>query len=114
MRTVVIVDDHAMWRAGVRAELVGHVQVLAESADVDSAVAAVREHRPDVVLLDVHLPGEDGLDVAAHLPAAGPPLVVLVSSRDADEFGSRLRASGRPFIPKARLSARSLREALAA
>ncbi|MCW2765269.1 MAG: LuxR family transcriptional regulator, partial [Nocardioides sp.] len=54
--SVVLVDDHAMFRRGVRAELGDAVEVRAEAADVDEAVAAVTEHRPDVVLLDVHLP----------------------------------------------------------
>ena len=58
-----LVDDHAMFRAGVRAELGGAVDVVAEAADVDEAVAAVDEHRPDVVLLDVHLPGGGGVEV---------------------------------------------------
>ena len=56
---VVIVDDHAMFRRGVRAELEaarGAVDVVAEAADVDEAIAGVREHRPEVVLIDVHLP----------------------------------------------------------
>ena len=61
--TVVIVDDHAMFRAGVRAELGTSVDVVAEAADVDEAVAAVLAHRPEVVLLDVHLPGGGGAEV---------------------------------------------------
>ncbi len=65
--SVVIVDDHAMFRAGVRAELAAvgaeSVRVLAEAADVDTAVAAIAEQRPQVVLLDVHLPGGGGVEV---------------------------------------------------
>ena len=59
--TVVIVDDHAMFRAGVRAELGDAVEVVAEAADVDEAIAAVLASRPEVVLLDVHLPGGGGI-----------------------------------------------------
>ncbi|MGN6129509.1 MAG: response regulator transcription factor, partial [Nocardioidaceae bacterium] len=62
-RTVVVVDDHAMFRTGVKAELDGHVDVLGEAADVDSAVEAVLGLRPEVVLLDVHLPGGGGAEV---------------------------------------------------
>ncbi len=61
---VVVVDDHAMFRRGVSAELdatgAGRVTIVAEAADVDQAVAAVVAERPDVVLLDVHLPGAEG------------------------------------------------------
>ncbi|HMS35777.1 MAG TPA: response regulator, partial [Arachnia sp.] len=54
---VVIVDDHAMFRAGVRHEIGQRCTVVGEGEDVDTAVAAVLKTEPDVVLLDVHLPG---------------------------------------------------------
>jgi DNA-binding NarL/FixJ family response regulator len=72
MRTVVIVHDHAMFRAGVRSEIAGRVDVLAEADDVDSAVAAVLEHRPDVVLLDVHPPGGGGVEVMRRAAPRSP------------------------------------------
>ena len=72
---IVIVDDHAMFRSGVRAELAsagaGQVEVLAEAADVDQAVAAIAEHKPEVVLLDVHLPGGGGVEVMQALADPG-------------------------------------------
>ena len=66
-----------MFRRGVRAELEaagsGVVHVLAEAADVDEAVKAVAEHQPDVVLLDVHLPGGGGVEVMRRSTLAGQP-----------------------------------------
>jgi DNA-binding NarL/FixJ family response regulator len=58
--TVVLVDDHALIRAGVRASLGARVEVVGEAADVDEAVAVAHDLRPAVVLLDVHMPGGDG------------------------------------------------------
>ncbi|MEU8921751.1 response regulator transcription factor [Kitasatospora sp. NPDC048545] len=64
---VVLVDDHRMFRTGVRAEIgrtdVTGIDVVGEADDVDSAVRVVAETRPDVVLLDVHLPGGGGVEV---------------------------------------------------
>ena len=57
---VFLVDDHQMFRAGVRAELGDSVEVLGEAADVESAVQGIRATNPEVVLLDVHLPGGGG------------------------------------------------------
>ena len=57
---VFLVDDHAMFRAGVRAELRAHVDVVGEAGTVAEAVTAIAELRPDVVLLDVHMPDGGG------------------------------------------------------
>ena len=102
MRTVVIVDDHAMWRAGVRAELAGHVQVLAEAADVDAAVAAVSRHRPDVVLLDVHLPGGGGAEVMRRTAAASPgtSFLALSVSDAAEDVIATIRGGARGYVTK--------------
>src|SRR6185503_9062925 len=93
--SVVIVDDHAMFRRGVRAELGDAVEVLAEAADVDEAIAAVSAHHPDVVLLDVHLPGGGGVEVMRRLaasPATGSPdtrfLALSVSDAAEDVIGT--------------------------
>jgi DNA-binding NarL/FixJ family response regulator len=60
---VVLVDDHAMVRSGVRAEIGNDVDIVGEAGDVDEAVRVILATRPDVVLLDVHLPGGDGRSV---------------------------------------------------
>ena len=102
MRTVVIVDDHAMWRAGVRAELVGRVEVLAEAEDVDTAVAAVREHQPEVVLLDVHLPGGGGAEVMRRSAPRSPGtrfLALSVSDAAEDVIGT-IRGGARGYVTK--------------
>jgi len=70
--TVVVVDDHAMFRTGVRAELGSAVEVLGEAADVDEAVAAVTSLQPQVVLLDVHLPGGGGQEVMRRVAGRAP------------------------------------------
>ena len=100
--SVVIVDDHAMFRAGVRAELGDHVAVLAEAADVDQAVAAVVAHQPEVVLLDVHLPGGGGADVIRRTQGkAGDTRFLALSVSDAaeDVIGT-IRAGARGYVTK--------------
>ena len=84
LQKVVIVDDHAMFRSGVRSELGTAVDVVAEAEDVDTAVAAVITHRPDVVLLDVHLPGGGGAEVMRRTAMKAPDtrflaVIVLVT-----------------------------------
>jgi len=108
---VVVVDDHAMFRAGVRAELVaaggGEIEVLAEAADVDTAVAAVAQHAPDVVLLDVHLPGGGGVEVMRRTSASagaatpGSPRYLALSVSDAaeDVIGA-IRGGARGYVTK--------------
>jgi DNA-binding NarL/FixJ family response regulator len=103
---VVIVDDHAMFRGGVRAELTstgaGQVDVVAEAADVDQAVAAIAEHRPDVVLLDVHLPGGGGVEVMRRSLTASPEtryLALSVSDAAEDVIGT-IRGGARGYVTK--------------
>ncbi|WP_413354274.1 LuxR C-terminal-related transcriptional regulator [Microbacterium sp. 1P06AB] len=78
---VVIVDDHSIFRSGLRADLDSSVRVVGEAADVDSAVAVIAAERPDVVLLDVHLPGAEG---AAH--SLGGEAVILGSMGTSTRF----------------------------
>lgn len=109
--SVLIVDDHDGFRAWAHAvlETEGY-RVVGDAASGEEAISAVRRLRPDVVLLDVHLPDLDGFEVAQRLAEERePPAVVLVSSRDLEEFGQRVAHSGvRGFISKAELSGRRL------
>jgi DNA-binding NarL/FixJ family response regulator len=104
---MLIVDDHADFRRSASALLEAEgFDVVGEAADGQEAIRAVALLRPDIVLLDIQLPGLDGLSVAEEL-GTGPqaPAVVLISSRDADAYGPRLRQSpARGFIPKSVLS----------
>ncbi|MCX6401791.1 MAG: response regulator transcription factor [Propionibacteriales bacterium] len=101
---VVVVDDHAMFRRGVSAELaatgVGRVEVLAEAADVDEAVAAVLEHRPDVVLLDVHLPGGGGVEVIRRVNDSEVRFLALSVSDAAEDVIGTIRGGARGYVTK--------------
>jgi DNA-binding NarL/FixJ family response regulator len=111
--TVLIVDDHEVFRTSARALLEADgFDVVGESADGGSALKAVSELRPQVVLLDIQLPDMDGFVVASRLAeTVDPPAVVLISTRDAAAYGHRLRATpSRGFIPKSQLSGRTLAE----
>jgi len=102
---VLIVDDHAMFRAGVRAELGTAVEVVGEAADVDQAIAAVLDLHPDVVLLDVHLPGGGGAEVMRRLSvqmasADGPRFLALSVSDAAEDVIGTIRAGARGYVTK--------------
>jgi DNA-binding NarL/FixJ family response regulator len=110
-RTVLIVDDHDEFRSSARALLEAEgFAVVGEAADGAEAIAAVAALRPAVVLLDIQLPGRDGLAVAEGIAeGTDPPAVVLISSRDAAVYGSRLgRTPARGFIAKGELSGAAL------
>jgi two-component system nitrate/nitrite response regulator NarL len=105
---VLVVDDHPTFRGFARRllEMAGFA-VVDEAGDGASALAAVREHHPDVVLLDVLLPDTTGFELAERLsrdPAG--PVVVLTSSRSAGDLGASLAtSSARGFIAKRDLTA---------
>jgi DNA-binding NarL/FixJ family response regulator len=115
LTTVLIVDDHEGFRKSARCllEAEGFV-VIGEAADADEALAEVERLRPDVVLLDIQLPGRDGFEVADQLATKSRgPAVVLISSREAVTFGSRLeRISARGFLEKRELSGAALADIL--
>ncbi|MDF1488345.1 response regulator [Tessaracoccus caeni] len=99
---VVVVDDHAMFRAGVRHEIGSHVEVVGEGEDVASAVKVITETRPDVVLLDVHLPGGGGAEIIKQVAAVAPEvkfLALSVSDAAQDVIGV-IRAGARGYVTK--------------
>jgi len=99
---VVIVDDHQLFRAGVRSELDGLVDVVGEAATVDEAVERIGEEHPDVVLLDVHLPGGGGPEVIRRVaPAlARVRFLALSVSDDPDDVIAVIRAGARGYVTK--------------
>jgi len=99
---VVIADDHPPTRAGVRTSLeAGGCAVLAEAADAAGAVRAAREHRPDVCLLDIHMPGS-GIVAAGDVVRALPDtaVVMLTASYDDDDLFAALRAGASGYLLK--------------
>jgi DNA-binding NarL/FixJ family response regulator len=99
---VFIVDDHGLFRAGVRSELGDEVQVVGEAADVEPAIALIAECLPDVVLLDVHLPGGGGQAVVTAVKAAHPQVRFLaLSASDApQDVIAVIRAGARGYVTK--------------
>jgi DNA-binding NarL/FixJ family response regulator len=109
--TVLIVDDHSDFRESARALLESDgFDVVGEAADGKEALIEAERLRPEVVLLDIQLPDEDGFAVAQRLAACvAAPAVVLISSREAAAYGPRLDATpARGFIAKRSLSGEAL------
>jgi DNA-binding NarL/FixJ family response regulator len=99
---IFLVDDHAVVRAGVRAELGSAVHVVGEADEVDAAVELIKERNPDVVLLDVHLPGGGGQAVIAGVAPDHPEVRFLaLSVSDAPEdVIAVIRAGARGYVTK--------------
>jgi DNA-binding NarL/FixJ family response regulator len=110
---VFLVDDHAMVRAGVRAEIGGQVEIVGEAADVATAVTGIRATAPDVVLLDVHLPGGGGRAVLDALRAELPATrwLALSVSDAAEDVIAVIRAGARGYVTKT-ISGADLRDAV--
>ena len=100
--SVVIVDDHAIFRAGVKAELGEGVELLGEAESVEDAVRAIVELEPDVVLLDVHMPGGGGVEVIEQVAKRRPQqrFLALSVSDDPKDVIAIVRAGARGYVTK--------------
>lgn len=99
---LLVVDDHHLFRAGVRAELAAHCEVVGEAATPTAAIAAIRAGKPDVVLLDVHLPEGGGVTVLEALRGMpSPPAVLALSVSDAaQDVVPMIRAGALGYVTK--------------
>ena len=99
---VLIVDDHKLFRSGVRAELEPLLEIVAEAGTVEEAEAAIAQHEPDVVLLDVHMPGGGGVEVIRRAGVAGlrPTFLALSVSDAAEDVIAVIRAGARGYVTK--------------
>jgi DNA-binding NarL/FixJ family response regulator len=103
--SIVVVDDHAIFRSGLKADLDGRMEVVAEAATVDDAIRTIHEHTPAVVLLDVHLPGGRGGGgaevVAGCADLLGTTRFLALSVSDAaEDVVSVIRAGARGYVTK--------------
>jgi len=99
---VLIVDDHQLFRAGVRSELEGRVDIAGDAATVEDAVREIASLAPDVVLLDVHMPDGGGVEVIRRAAAQGdPPRFLALSVSDAaEDVIAVIRAGARGYVTK--------------
>ncbi len=99
---LVIVDDHAMFRTGVKSELSGVFDIVGEAADADEAVRIIMSSLPDVVLLDVHLPGGGGAEVLRRISTRKPEVkfLALSVSDAAEDVIAVIRGGARGYVTK--------------
>ena len=106
---VLLADDHALVRAGIRAliDVMEGVEVVAEAGDGEEALRLIREHQPDVVLLDITMPQRSGFDVLEEARRDFPGVkIVILTVHDAGEYAIRaLRAGASGFLTKSAASA---------
>ena len=104
MIRVALVDDQTLVRRGIRSllELAGDIAIVAEASDGDEGIAAIRRERPDVLLLDVRMPGKNGLDVLRDLQASGdlPPTILLTTFDDDEALLEAVKAGARGYLLK--------------
>jgi DNA-binding NarL/FixJ family response regulator len=109
VKRVILVDDHALFRAGVRSELEGRVEIVGEAGTVEEAAALIEATKPDVVLLDVHMPDGGGVAVAQRYPDT---CFLALSVSDAPEdVIAVIRAGARGYVTKT-IDAERLAEAI--
>ena len=99
---VAIVDDHQLFRSGVRAELEGLVEIVGDADGVDSAERLLLDSSPDVVLLDVHMPDGGGVEVIRRVAPERPNtrFLALSVSDDAEDVIAVIRAGARGYVTK--------------
>lgn len=104
MIRVLLVDDQTLVRHGIRSllELSGEIAIVAEAADGIEGVAAAQRERPDVMLLDLRMPGKNGVEVLRDLHAAGtlPPTIILTTFDDDETLLDAVRAGARGYLLK--------------
>lgn len=102
MIRVFIVDDHRLFLSGVRAELEGSVEIVGDASDVDEAIDGIRNNDPDVVLVDVHMPGGGGLTVIDNVTETHPDtkFLALSVSDAAEDVIAMIRAGARGYVTK--------------
>jgi DNA-binding NarL/FixJ family response regulator len=101
-RTVVLVDDHQLFRAGVRAEITGRVSIVGVAGGVDEAISVILKAVPDVVLLDVHMPDGGGVRVIEEVLAQRPAqqFLALTVSDAPEDVVAIVRAGARGYVEK--------------
>ena len=99
---VFLVDDHELFLSGVRAELSEHFDLVGSAGDVDQAIDGIRATRPDVVLVDVHMPGGGGLAVIGNISESNPDVrfLALSVSDDPEDVIAMIRAGARGYVTK--------------
>ncbi|MET0980976.1 MAG: response regulator transcription factor [Telluria sp.] len=102
MIRVGLVDDQTLVRSGIRGllDLTGDIRVVAEAADGDAARSMLATTSLDVLLLDVRMPGCDGLELLRHPPATLPPTIMLTTFDDDEVLFEAMRAGARGFLLK--------------
>lgn len=109
-----LVDDHRLFLAGVRSEIEGSVDIVGSATDVDDAIEGIRDTSPEVVLVDVHMPGGGGLTVIEQVAETHPDVrfLALSVSDAAEDVIAMIRAGARGYVTKS-ISPEELIESIA-